>query len=171
MTSLKSTITLAAAVAAASISTSAGEITCTTLSACDEARQDLEIPVMYNDLGRGEDQKFPNKGCYQKNGKAFWSEGTYDEMSTTDLPELISRIWCEADSNDFVDNLLPVLDLGPGSDSGGGSKKGGDKVEDEIAERDVPLGDAADAALDSSAQGAAAAIAVWAVSIAALFMA
>merc|ERR1712085_20632 len=37
---------------------------------------------------------YPTKGCFRKNGKAFFSPGMPQEMSELDLPGLQERIWC-----------------------------------------------------------------------------
>jgi hypothetical protein len=82
----------------------ATERACITADECEIKREQLGIADYY--VG-----DFPTKGCFTKNDKAFFSEGTEEEMSTTDLAGEQSRIWCDGDSsNDLIpmDQLLPV---------------------------------------------------------------
>ena len=39
---------------------------------------------------------FPTKGCYSKNDKVFWSQGSEEEMISTDLPGVQERVYCDA---------------------------------------------------------------------------
>ena len=43
------------------------------------------------------------KGCYSKNGKAFFSLGLMDEMSTESLPGIQERIWCSNVADETTD--------------------------------------------------------------------
>ncbi len=43
---------------------------------------------------------YPAKGCFSKNDKAFFSPGTDEEMTTTDLQGIQKRIWCDAVDSD-----------------------------------------------------------------------
>mmetsp|Transcript_34458 Transcript_34458/g.60578 ORF Transcript_34458/g.60578 Transcript_34458/m.60578 type:complete len:906 (+) Transcript_34458:502-3219(+) len=64
---------------------------CLTQNDCRKASQSLpEVETFYNNI-------FFTKGCYSKHDKAFFSLGTMEEMSATDLPGILERIWCNAD--------------------------------------------------------------------------
>ena len=41
---------------------------------------------------------FPTKGCFSKNDKVFWSQGSEDEMISTDLPGTQERVWCTTET-------------------------------------------------------------------------
>lgn len=61
---------------------------CLTREDCDQKR--AEMGMSY--FGEGD---FPSKGCFSKNGKAYWGEGgSTGDMSTPDLPGVQERIWC-----------------------------------------------------------------------------
>lgn len=63
--------------------------TCATELECDTRRQQLDIL-------RFEVGEFPTKGCFTKNGIAFWSTGgTVEEEMREDLPGIQERIWCD----------------------------------------------------------------------------
>lgn len=77
---------------------------CVTANECEAKAEELGIVDFY--VG-----DFPSKGCFTKNNKAFFSEGTEEEMSSTGLDGQQKRIWCGGDSsNDLIpmDQLLPV---------------------------------------------------------------
>ena len=82
--------------------TSAALEACPTRSACKEAATLAGIDTtthFYPDR----DGVFPFKGCYTKTnsageGKAFWSQGTTDEMeSILTYPKM--RLWCQTNDN------------------------------------------------------------------------
>jgi len=80
---------------------------CTTPSACDRKR--LELGMTKFSTG-----DYPSKGCFSKNGKAYWgSDGTetMQDISTVDLPGVQERIWCDG--------------MNSGEDNNGGVKKNG----------------------------------------------
>ncbi len=63
---------------------------CASESACDERRQQFGIT-------RFEVGEFPSKGCFSKNGVAYWSTGgSAEDELREDLPGIQERIWCEA---------------------------------------------------------------------------
>jgi len=62
---------------------------CKSFSECQTAASSLNIP-----LYTSEHLQLHTKGCYTKNNNAFWSPGTIDEISSTDLPTLQSRLYC-----------------------------------------------------------------------------
>jgi len=91
-------ITLTAAAIILGISSlvvSAAIEACPTRSACKAAAGEIGIDintVFYADR----EGVYPTKGCYTKNGKAFWSQGTIDEMETL-LDEPLERLWCQVE--------------------------------------------------------------------------
>ncbi|KAL3812007.1 hypothetical protein ACHAXA_001314 [Cyclostephanos tholiformis] len=94
---LDSTIYLMAAMAATirTVAASESDVPCLTADECDEKRKKMGITEgFYNS------EDFQIKGCYFKNDKAFFSLGTEDEMTTTELPGILTRIWCDADAAD-----------------------------------------------------------------------
>ena len=75
---------------------------CPTRNACKEAATlaGIDTTVHFYPDREG---TFPFKGCYTKNGKAFWSQGTTDDMESI-LTYPKARLWCqtnERDSRDF----------------------------------------------------------------------
>jgi len=60
---------------------------CLTREACDKQRQGMGLESFASG-------SYPTKGCFRKNGKAFFSPGMPQEMSELDLPGLQERIWC-----------------------------------------------------------------------------
>ena len=77
---------------------------CVTADECEAKAEALGLDDFY--VG-----DYPTKGCFRKNSKAFFSEGTGEEMSTTGLDGEQKRIWCEGESsNDLIpmDQLLPI---------------------------------------------------------------
>lgn len=81
---------------------------CKSFTECQTAASSLNIP-----LYTSEHLQLHTKGCYTKNNNAFWSPGTFDEISTTDLPTLQSRLYCNNYSAQTVNvvNLFPQLVL------------------------------------------------------------
>lgn len=64
---------------------------CPSETACNEYRKKLG-------LERFEVGEFPSKGCFSKNGIAYWSTGgTAEEEAREDLPGIQERIWCDAE--------------------------------------------------------------------------
>lgn len=88
---------------------------------------------------------YQTKGCYYKNDKAFFSPGTEDQMTTTDLPGIQKRIWCDGadsdekrfgaidtetqESNDVLldgtDGFVPINTFLPAEGSNAGAIKNG----------------------------------------------
>ena len=61
---------------------------CMTKDECEEASKALNLePFNVGD--------FPTKGCFQKNGQAFFSSGSTEAMSTDDLPGIQERVYCD----------------------------------------------------------------------------
>mmetsp|Transcript_22333 Transcript_22333/g.39359 ORF Transcript_22333/g.39359 Transcript_22333/m.39359 type:complete len:984 (-) Transcript_22333:201-3152(-) len=73
-------------------STTAGAVestACLTEVDCDEMRQQMGIAKFQ--VG-----EYPSKGCFTKNGIAYWdSGGSIDDKSKTSLPGIQARVWCE----------------------------------------------------------------------------
>mmetsp|Transcript_29640 Transcript_29640/g.62960 ORF Transcript_29640/g.62960 Transcript_29640/m.62960 type:complete len:867 (-) Transcript_29640:380-2980(-) len=62
---------------------------CLSKADCDEARQKMGVAK----FSAG---NFPSKGCFAKNGVAYWGAGgSDDDMSRSDLPGIQTRLWCE----------------------------------------------------------------------------
>jgi hypothetical protein len=80
---------MAAAMNAATASKTQDDITCLTAESCNSKRMEMELTG-----GFYTSDDYPTKGCYYKNGNVFFSPGTQEEMSTSDLPGLRVRIWC-----------------------------------------------------------------------------
>ena len=80
---------------------------CITAESCKAKALDVGVDVglyFYNN-------EFETRGCYTKTSptsgikKAFWSKGTAEEMSTSDLSApLLERLWC--DDKDLSENSL-----------------------------------------------------------------
>jgi hypothetical protein len=69
---------------------SESDVPCLTADECDDMREKMGITGgFYNN------DEYTTKGCYFKNNKAFFSLGTEEEMTTTDLPGILTRIWCD----------------------------------------------------------------------------
>jgi len=83
----------AAAMNAATASKPQDDITCLTAESCNSKRLKMELTGGFY---TGDD--FPTKGCYYKNENVFFSPGTQEEMSTSDLLGLRVRIWCNDDA-------------------------------------------------------------------------
>jgi len=66
----------------------AKEVSCGDEAACRRATSARGIAVFYAS------PQFGTKGCYAKNGKAFWSPGTAAAMATTDLGGTKERVYC-----------------------------------------------------------------------------
>lgn len=66
-----------------------GYVVCVTEQDCKNAGADLGLTVFHVD------DDYPTKGCFSKNDKAFFSQGTTEEMSTHDLPGLQQRLHCD----------------------------------------------------------------------------
>lgn len=61
---------------------------CLTKEACSTRARRIGIDVFLSG-------DYPTKGCYSKNGKSYWSAGSRAEMSTTNLPGVQNRIFCQ----------------------------------------------------------------------------
>jgi len=69
----------------------AAPVPCTDEAACRAATAALGLSPFYAS------PRFATKGCYRKNGKAFFSPGTADEMATTELRGTQARVYCPGD--------------------------------------------------------------------------
>ena len=79
---------------------------CMTKDDCDEARKALNLePFNVGD--------FPTKGCFKKNGQAFFSSGSTEAMSTDDLPGIQERVYCSSSSATV--SAPPITDEVPSS--------------------------------------------------------
>lgn len=68
------------------------KIPCATMEQCNDMRKMMGI-----EFGTYEDLNFPTKGCFYKGDKAYFSDGSYDEMASSDLPGEQNRIYCTDD--------------------------------------------------------------------------
>merc|ERR1712087_416903 len=77
--------------------------TCTTRQACNQKRSEMGFT-------RFSAGNFPIKGCFSKNDRAYWSDGSDDEISRQDLPGVLKRIRCDKIVEDGGGGLrvLPV---------------------------------------------------------------
>jgi len=103
MNTFISTIFLTSMVALVSASTSAvdtslrrrmGDVACLTLEDCRSAALSMGVEPQYF-----YNNNFDTKGCFTKTNptgikKAFWSQGTIEQMSTTELIGIQERIMC-----------------------------------------------------------------------------
>eukprot|EP00571_Detonula_confervacea_P012081 CAMPEP_0172312478 /NCGR_PEP_ID=MMETSP1058-20130122/17627_1 /TAXON_ID=83371 /ORGANISM="Detonula confervacea, Strain CCMP 353" /LENGTH=596 /DNA_ID=CAMNT_0013025949 /DNA_START=103 /DNA_END=1893 /DNA_ORIENTATION=- len=64
-------------------------VACLTREDCEKMSQGMGV----KSFNHGE---YDTKGCFSKNGKAFFSLGTEEEMSKRDLPGVQERIWWDA---------------------------------------------------------------------------
>jgi len=80
---------------AATASKTQDDITCLTAESCNSKRLEMELTG-----GFYTSDDFTTKGCYYKNENVFFSPGTQEEMSTSDLLGLLVRIWCNDDAGE-----------------------------------------------------------------------
>jgi hypothetical protein len=93
---LNSTISFVAAMAATiRTARSISSVPCLTADECNSKRKEMGITGGFYMSG-----DYQTKGCYYKNDKAFFSPGTEDQMTTTDLPGIQQRIWCDVVDSD-----------------------------------------------------------------------
>jgi len=78
------------------------KIPCATMEQCNDMRKMMGI-----EFGTYEDLNFPTKGCFYKGDKAYFSDGSYDEMATSDLPGEQNRIYCTDDP--FVQSSTTIV--------------------------------------------------------------
>ena len=75
------------------------KVACLTQGQCNNKRKEIGLTQFH--IG-----SWTTKGCYSKNGKAFFSTGgTTAQMSTTNLPGVLKRIWCSPDGIRAGQNL------------------------------------------------------------------
>ena len=72
------------------------EVACLTEKDCLAASIEMGIDIFLPSAS------YQTKGCYTKNGKAFFSPGSKAEMSTTQLVGVQERIWCKDRESDIV---------------------------------------------------------------------
>ena len=65
---------------------------CLTKGECTAAANALGVEKV-------EEGDYPSKGCFSKGGRVFFSEGTIEDMSTTELPGIQERIICGGSGN------------------------------------------------------------------------
>ena len=65
------------------------EVACLTEKDCLAASMEMGMDIFLSSAF------YQTKGCYTKNGKAFFSPGSKAEMSTTKLVGVQERIWCK----------------------------------------------------------------------------
>lgn len=92
---------------------SAEGVACATEDDCKTKSLDLGIASIY--FYSSGDFRTPTKGCFMKNNKAFWSLGSEEEMSATDLPPAQERIWC--DDIELPEETAPPTSASPTSAS------------------------------------------------------
>lgn len=64
------------------------KVACLTQAQCNTKRKEMGLTQFHTGT-------WTTKGCYSKNGKAFFSTGgSTAQMSTTNLPGVLQRIWC-----------------------------------------------------------------------------
>lgn len=74
---------------------------CRTKEECKEAAGSIGITT-FSALGVEDQQRVRTKGCFTKNGKAFFgSQGSDEEMSETELPGIQQRIWCSPTLSEY----------------------------------------------------------------------
>ena len=63
-----------------------------------------ECTAAANALGVGTVQEgdYPSKGCFSKGGRVFFSEGSIEDMSTTELPGMQERIFCDGSGTNKI---------------------------------------------------------------------
>ena len=128
MNTFISTIFLTSMVALVSASTSAvdtslrrrmGDVACLTLDDCRSAALSMgvEPQYFYNNV-------FDTKGCFTKTNptgvkKAFWSPGTIEQMSTTELTGIQERLMCEGSTptNKPTSACQTLVEIAAGNDS------------------------------------------------------
>lgn len=71
---------------------------CITEYECDKRQAEME----FTDFRVGE---FPTKGCFSKNGVAYWSNGIVEKITTSALPGEQKRIWCGPKAAEGADSL------------------------------------------------------------------
>lgn len=95
MRNLKSTTFSFAAIAATVGMTAATNRACLTRDECDNKRKGLGIELFYSSY-----EESPTKGCFEKNNKAFFVEGTMAEMSEPNVAGIQNRIWCDGNASE-----------------------------------------------------------------------
>ena len=63
-----------------------------------------ECTAAANALGVGSvvEGVYPSKGCFSKGGRVFFSEGSIEDMSTTELPGMQERIICDGSGTNKI---------------------------------------------------------------------
>ena len=128
MNTFISTIFLTSMVALVSASTSAvdtssqlrrrmGDVACLTLDDCRSAALSMGVEPQYF-----YSNTFDTKGCFTKTNptgvkKAFWSQGTVEQMSTTELTGIQERIMCESTPTNKPTPCQTLVEIASGNDS------------------------------------------------------
>ena len=75
------------------------KVACLTQAQCNNKRKQMGITHFHTG-------SWTTKGCYSKNGKAFFSTGgTTAQMSSTNLPGVLKRIWCTSGGSRAGQNI------------------------------------------------------------------
>ena len=77
---------------------------CMTEDECATAALSMGI----DDYRPGDD--WPTKGCFSKNGIAFFSIGSTEEMSTSSLPGIRERLWCGVGESASVNSQQSLIE-------------------------------------------------------------
>eukprot|EP00571_Detonula_confervacea_P017166 CAMPEP_0172309484 /NCGR_PEP_ID=MMETSP1058-20130122/9749_1 /TAXON_ID=83371 /ORGANISM="Detonula confervacea, Strain CCMP 353" /LENGTH=973 /DNA_ID=CAMNT_0013022113 /DNA_START=8 /DNA_END=2929 /DNA_ORIENTATION=- len=75
------------------------DIACLTKGECDEQRQEMGIGSFYSG-------DYPTKGCFIKNGRVFYSEGSIAAMSEAISTGKQERIWCTKKRSSTINAAL-----------------------------------------------------------------
>lgn len=94
------------------------EAPCPTGAACRQRTEARGIADFYT----GAD--FATKGCFAKNGKAFWSPGTTEAMSTVDLTGVQERVWCAREAAPTGEEEVLGEQTGETGEAGEGTEVG-----------------------------------------------
>jgi len=80
------------------------DVPCLTEEDCDKKRQEIGIINYYSS------PDYRTKGCFMKNGKAYFSLGSMAEMSEGELPGLRERLWCGDSESSKINSVLQQSD-------------------------------------------------------------
>lgn len=87
-----------------------GKVACETREECDRKRSEMGVASFYAD-------DYRTKGCFIKNGIAFWgSGGSPEEMATIELTGAQERLWCDAGASNNVPPQPSGCEAGPSAD-------------------------------------------------------
>ncbi|KAL9178366.1 hypothetical protein ACHAXT_000013 [Thalassiosira profunda] len=98
------------------------DFACTTRAACAARSREMGLPFR---VVKGTE----SKGCFTKNGNAFWALGFEDEMSKPELPGVQARLWCAYSGE------APLPAAGDTTDTNGTVAAGGSPAGSPTAEK------------------------------------